>query len=529
VRNILYLTALMVFVGVALLLWFAIGNRLLLGTNDEGIYLDAAQRILHGQKPYVDFFGYMAPGSFWVEALSLRLFGETVAAGRLPVLLYFAAQCALLYWLVARLTSVGPAVLAVFLYFSFQTADLTLLTAQHRWDSSALSLAAIATGLEGQLQRRKGWFVASGALIVLSVIFTPSVGLVAVITLSWLVLKRELRFAIAPYLIGATLMGGVLIAALYANGILFALAAQLSWLSKNYSGVNVMPYGAIIGGYRALLEGSGAEFVLRASIIFCIALPAILPVLSVVACLFLVWRHMSRHVSRPEKGAPEVRDSFIYLTACSCALVFSTYPRPDVIHLAYIAPLPYALGAVACVFLLGSGARLALTIFLSLFAAIFFWNTSRAVLHTTSIATPAGIVRVSPAEQPYVESLLVSVKPGDSLFVYPYRPLLYFLTAGNNPTRYSYLMPGMMTAIDEQSALTDLRRSPPEWLLFADLPLSEYLRVFPGADSKRLHLAGLEQWIRQNYSDATSPPISIVGYTVMRRTVTRPISFVQDK
>jgi len=85
VRNILSLTSLIVFVGIALLLWFAIGNRLLLGTNDEGIYLDAAQRILHGQKPYVDFFGYMAPGSFWVEALSLRLFGETVAAGRLPV------------------------------------------------------------------------------------------------------------------------------------------------------------------------------------------------------------------------------------------------------------------------------------------------------------------------------------------------------------------------------------------------------------------------------------------------------------
>ena len=42
---------LMVFAGAFLLLWLLYGNRLILGTSDEGIYLDAAERILHGQKP----------------------------------------------------------------------------------------------------------------------------------------------------------------------------------------------------------------------------------------------------------------------------------------------------------------------------------------------------------------------------------------------------------------------------------------------------------------------------------------------
>jgi hypothetical protein len=38
-----------IFVGTALLLSWMFGHRLILGTNDEGIYLDAAERILHGQ------------------------------------------------------------------------------------------------------------------------------------------------------------------------------------------------------------------------------------------------------------------------------------------------------------------------------------------------------------------------------------------------------------------------------------------------------------------------------------------------
>ena len=62
-----------VFVAAAALLAWTFGNRLILGTNDEGIYLDAAERILHGQKPYVDFFGYMTPGGFWMQALAFRL------------------------------------------------------------------------------------------------------------------------------------------------------------------------------------------------------------------------------------------------------------------------------------------------------------------------------------------------------------------------------------------------------------------------------------------------------------------------
>src|ERR1700722_9961432 len=82
----------LIFAGAFSLLWLVYGNRLIFGTSDEGIYLDAAERILHGQKPYVDFFGYMSPGSFWMQALAFRLFGVTLAAGRVLVIFYVALE-----------------------------------------------------------------------------------------------------------------------------------------------------------------------------------------------------------------------------------------------------------------------------------------------------------------------------------------------------------------------------------------------------------------------------------------------------
>src|SRR5256885_8222053 len=97
--------AVLIFCGMFCLLMVLFGNRLVLSTADEGIYLEGAQRLLQGQKLYVDFFGYMSPGSYWAQALSFRLFGVTMTAGRIPVLIYFSINCALLYWLAARLSS----------------------------------------------------------------------------------------------------------------------------------------------------------------------------------------------------------------------------------------------------------------------------------------------------------------------------------------------------------------------------------------------------------------------------------------
>src|ERR1700693_5463363 len=120
-----------IFLTVAALLLALHGQRMVM-TNDEGIVLESAQRMAAGGRIYVDFFGYMSPGSYWLQALVFRLFGGALWAGRLIVILYFALQCTLVYWLAARLAASAAswrAATAVTLTFAgFQVADPAFLT-----------------------------------------------------------------------------------------------------------------------------------------------------------------------------------------------------------------------------------------------------------------------------------------------------------------------------------------------------------------------------------------------------------------
>jgi len=297
--------------------------------------LESAQRMAQGARPYVDFFGYMSPGSFWMQALAFQLFGVTLEAGRVLVLLYVALECALIYWLVQRFASRTAAIVTTLFFLAFQTADPSMLTAQHRWDSSAFALASIALCLGCERWKH----AASGMLIACAALATPSVALVAIVTVAWL------RKRAGWYLLGIAVAGTTAVVALWINGTLFAFLAQLAWLSHNYGAVNVMPYGSIIGGWSALFQGAGVwEFPIRLGVVLCLALPAILPVVAIG----VIWTDRRREL--------------LYLLFCVIALVASTYPRSDIAHLAYIAALPYAVAGVLAYRLLRPRPRAWLTI-----------------------------------------------------------------------------------------------------------------------------------------------------------------------
>ena len=495
----------LVFCGMFCVVMLLFGNRLVLGTADEGIYLEGAQRLLQGQKLYVDFFGYMSPGSYWVQELSFRLFGLTMTAGRIPVLIYFSLSCALLYWLAARLSSRVAAALAVLLYFLFETAQSASLTAQHRWDSGAISLLAVAVAVYAQDSQNRWWIAVAGALSVLAAIFTPSVALVGIATFLWLLAWRPGRRLVLPFAAGCAVMTAALAIILWAGGILSAFIGQMLWLSRNYSAVNVMPYGAIIGGYRDLIKGGPSlEWIIRVGIVICLALPAILPVLSALGWSAAMWRH--------RRNAPEV----IYLLICMAALIASAYPRQDVAHLAFIAALPYALGTALIARYLPRRAGAAVFGCVLFIGVMFGYHSAAELLAERRIQTPVGVVRLGPEEIPEVEALLKSVHPGDTVFVHPYQPLLYFLTQARNPTRYCYLAPGMMTEADELVTLQGLEQSPPKWIMHLDIAPEEFARVFPSSDPSTLQYKSIEYWIHQKYSVPDSQGITVVGYTLLK-------------
>lgn len=497
--------ALLVFATVFVLLLALHGNRLLLNTNDEGICLEAAQRMLSGQKLYVDFFAIVSPGVYWVQAFSLWIFGATMYAGRIPIFIYCAMDCALLYWLAARLSCKRAALTAVIFFLVFLTADPSVLTPQHRWDSSAISLLGIALAVHSQRAMSRLWITVSGALFVLATVFTPPMALVGVATGLCLMVQRITRPLIKPMLVGCVAMAAILLGAIWGMGILPGLVGQMLWLSRNYSGVNVMHYGAIIGGYGSLLAGTlSFDWTIRLLIVICLALPAILPIASLLGWSCVFWFN-------PKAIAVGNNRTIIYLLICMAVLVVTTHPRSDVAHLAYIAPIPYALTTALVFSYLSRPVAATLIIVAAFVGTLLCLNNASILLAEQRTNTPIGTLRANASAAVDVAHLLARVRPREILFVHPYKPLLYFLTQARNPTRYSFLAPGVMKDEDERIALAALHQQPPEWVLHLDVSSEDFLRVFPSGDPSTIQFKSIEHWIHERYTPV-NPPVIVSGY-----------------
>ena len=116
-----------------------------------------------------------------------------------------------------------------------------------------------------------------------------------------------------------------------------------------------------------------------------------------------------------------------------------------------------------------------------------------------------------------MRELLAHVDRNDSLFVFPYQPIHYFLTQARNPTTFSYLAPGMMKEAEETAALEQLRSRPPDWILYLPLTDAEFARVFPNTEGLDWRFHRLEAWIAEHYRPLERPEVNIGGYQLMQR------------
>jgi hypothetical protein len=497
----------LIFAAVAGLLLAYHANRLVF-SPDEGIILDAAERMLGGKKLYVDFFGYMSPGSYWLQELVFRYLGLSLRAGRVMVILDFALQCALVFWLVAaaghRITAWG----ATALFFCFEATNPGLLVPGHRWDSAALSLLSVTLCVHGAAKERRSLWIGGGALITVAGFCTPSIALLAAITVLAIVISGRNRFLL-PYAgaVGGT--GAFLLLVLQASGNLAAFVRQMSWLAGNYSRINVTPYGWPLGGYAALMHTiTAAPVVVWPLLSLSIMLPAALPITSVLGWgAIWIWRKRTG-------AASATHFTEMYLLACLAGYILSTQPRPDITHLTIVSPVAYVLVAILIRRHLSPAAGVAVFALILPFGLMLAAQSAADVARTTSVRTPAGQLRLSPEEEPALRSLLREVRPGQSLYVHPYLPLFYFLTQTVNPTRYSYLAPGMMGVPEEREALRELALSPPAWVLYLPLREEDYLRVFPSAKGSNVHYEAIEAWIHANYAPM-STPVWVSGYELL--------------
>ena len=188
--------------------------------------------------------------------------------------------------------------------------------------------------------------------------------------------------------------------------------------------------------------------------------------------------------------------SVVVLLAVGAALILSTYPRWDLNHLTWVSAPFYAL--VAALIARCSFRKPIAVIALIAAGSCVMVNIQQRLREITRI-TSVGRVHGKQADLDVLDAIQARVKPSDTLFVFPYRPLLYFVTGAHNPTRYSFLQPGMFSDQDESEALSELRAQPPRWVFYTYVPPEAYLRIWPGSDPRRLEMPGIEAFLKENY------------------------------
>lgn len=504
--------ATVVFVAAAEVVWLLWANRFFLSL-DEGIYLAGAERILHGQVIYRNFFAITGPVSFWIEAAIMGVLGPTLQNARLALVLDLAGLTAAVYWLTAQLTNRVVALAATSFFFALETRPMFRLYVNHRWDSSAFGLLAVVLLFMATQRQRFRWFLFAGIAAAISAWITPSLLALILALALWLILNKELRRELLPFVLGVAGVSAVAGGVLLLQGALIPMLRDMLWVTTHYAAANRVPYGygAIEpGGLRNVFAGAeGVAILARATGLIAVLLPVVLPI--AVYAFWAVRRLRHRTINQRDRLAT------LALVA-SFGFLISTYPRWSADQLLFVTPIFYVLAG----YLLDRMVTwtLARAVIGALVVALAFTTFSYSVLRITSepiVYTRIGKVRAGRSGQALIALVNSKISRGDTLFVYPYLPLVYFLSGARNPTSYSFLQPGMMGPPAYAEVLNELRAHPPKWVFYFALPFATYHGIWPAANPAALNLTPVDHYILSNYRPVGALRNPAADFFLMKR------------
>lgn len=439
---------------------------------DEGIVLQGAQRILEGQILYRDFFSFYTPGAYYWTALLFRLFGNSILVPRLALLIYGAALSGIAYCLARRICGTWASV-----FLAYLTTLITLpfsFYVQHNWESTVLAaLATLFLVRLTELSSVHNWFFA-GLLVSLTALFEQSKGgglfLGAALGLVLLARRRNLvmtRKSVTAAAIGFALPFVVVFSYFASHHALFAMTDDWLWPLRHYSLVNHVPYGFFPLSPGQADRIHSTAWIWRTFIWFSLSPLMLIPALPFLALGF-VW-FQARLLRGP---ADSVRAHFVLVGSILSGLFIGVLiSRRDAGHVIYLLPLfilPLGwliegrllrswllpkIRPVVVAWVLLSFSMLGLSMFFEPLNGHDRINTRRGSLRTDGIDTVFQ----------YVQS---HVTPGSKIFVYPYQPLYYYLTATSNPTTFDYFQTGMHSDEQLAEAIRQLERDQTPAVLF---------------------------------------------------------------
>jgi hypothetical protein len=451
------------------ILYFLPFLHLLSHQGDEGTLITGALRVTEGQLPFRDFFEVMGPGTFYWLALFFKLLGTTWLATRICLLFTTLGITLLLFYLTRRLRCGMEAVPVIF-FVAVSYHNWNAIT--HHTDSILFGLASFAALTSWMDQPRGVMLFLAGAGAGLTTWFMLPKGVMLCLSFAlvlWILYRGEFRIRSLLMLLGGYFLAIASGLALFwrAGGLPDLIYANLLWPLTNYSGINAVPYGL---EFRELYWDS-----FTASFGAVTPLPVATAISAFLSIPFLIV--MGLPVVLLTLGLRYKRISFDRVVLpywfAGFAFWFSEMHRKDLPHIAYGSPVLVILAFYLYRQMHGKWPTRALQLIGISALSLALLNPLVALCASMRCSTPRGSMYVFNVDG-VLDFLTTRVKPGEAIFVYPYAPMYYFLSATRNPTRYSILMYQINTESQFREAVQSLEtsnvryvvwdRSFPQWI-----------------------------------------------------------------
>ena len=464
---------------------------------DEGVMLHGAERMLRGDRIYLDFFEFLPPGSFAITAIWFKVAGISLLSAR-ALAIATAAGIACFTYLACRQaskhapTSAFIAVAWVVLTQGYWTEVI------HQWFTTLFAIvAAWATLVVIELpSRRIRWPLTAGIAAGVAAMVTTHRGAFTILAgaTAFLNLRRYWREVIV-YLLGAALFPTCVFAYLAWQGALTAAFEDIFLFTvKSYTSFAVVHFG-----FEAIFP-----------------LKWLFPLAALLTLLTFI------------RGWPRCLRDRVLQTCVAFALAgfVVCFPRPDKAHLSYavatVCPLlaycmrrltghwlpkyQYAVAAAAVVYLFP--------------AAQVYQRWAGRALHADIVATPRGRVTLAPMLDPVggreLVARIAATPSGDAYFFYPYDAMLPFLTARRHVSRYDVFTPSYTLPSQYQEACVSVMRDASWVVIDRDWTSSRWLTaVFP-------HMRELQPLETKKFEQAVETGfelVAVAGKFELRRRV----------
>ena len=403
--------------------------------GDEAVLLNGAERMLRGSRIYVDFFEFPPPGGFVLTEAWFSIVGSSLASVRSLVILTIVGIACFTFLACRQASRNAPLSAALTTGWVFMSQGEWTQTNPH-WLTTEFSMIAawaVLTSVEAP-QARLRWPLIAGVAAGAAGMVIPTRGALAMLAGATAFLNvRRYRTELIAYVLGGAIVPAGLLAYLVGqHALMAAFDDVIRFTAERYSSIQGVPFG-----WGVVPRDLPLKY--------------LYPLAGVLALI---------------AGIRDPRDRLLRsCVAFGVAGLAGCFPRPDMAHIGFTAPLALPLLA-CCMTRLTRPWRpvyryLIAVVVIALCvpsARAFSWFVER-VLAAQTVPTPRGRVAfIRMPEAPALLARIAATPSGDAYFFYPYMPMLSFLTAREQVSKYDIFQFGYTLPSQYQDACLSVMR-----------------------------------------------------------------------